>query len=33
MAGEAGRINILLKSTASVVWMNMESLEAQSEGG
>lgn len=32
-AGEAGRINILVKKAASVVWLNMDSLEAQAEGG
>lgn len=32
-AGEAGRINILAKKAASVVWLNMDSLEAQAEGG
>lgn len=28
---EAGRINILAKKAASVIWLNMDSLEA--EGG
>lgn len=32
-AGEAGRINILVKKAASVMWLNTDSLEAQAEGG
>lgn len=32
-AGVAGRINILVEKAASVVWLNMDSLEAQAEGG
>lgn len=32
-AEEAGRINILVKKTPSVVWLNTEGLEAQAEGG
>lgn len=31
-AGEAGWINILVKKAASVVWLNVTSLEAQAEG-
>lgn len=32
-AGEASRINILVKKAASVMWLNMDSREAQAEGG